>query len=188
MKRTLGLCAGIVALASSAALADHTEVQIIRGGDNPVEVRRVEHPVYRGNAHRLTKVVTVEAEDRIATLGKAYVKAMNPRHSGGEGMIHVELVNENLYVHPDRDVLMQNYPHYRINHNDLVPSAQRLGLSLRSNKASIVFGSPTMVEEHLVDMTPLMIMESPNKAPRKVIPSVPAPPAREKDAKVASAK
>ena len=181
----MGLCAGMLALASNAALAGPQDVQIIRGGDNPVEVRRVEHPIHRGNAHRLTKVVTIEVEDRIATLGKAYAKAMNPKD---QGLIHVELVNENLYVHPDRDVIMQNYPHYRINHNDLVPSAQRLGLSLRSNKASIVFGSPAMPDESLVDMTPLMILEAPGKAPKKPIPSVPAPPAKVKDAKVASAK
>ena len=174
------LCAAL-ALGASAALAD--DAMIIRGGENVIEVKRVEHRLHQHNTRRLVKVVTVEAEDRIVTLGKAMVRS---GHSDRNDMIHVEYVHENLYLDPNKDYIRQN--DYAFDPNSQIPAAQRLAKNLRANKAEIVFGSPTMVQMHHVTARPMMIIERPDGLKPRVIPSVPAPPKKTDKALVAMAK
>ena len=176
-------CAGL-ALAIGAVNANAEDALIIRGGENLVDVRRVEHHLHRGEGRRLTKVVMIEVEDRVHTVAKARaLSGMTNKHD----LIHVELVHENVLLDPDKDYIRQN--EYAINENDLIPQAQRLAKSLRANKAEVIFGSPTAVQ--MMDVTeakPLFIIESPQGAPKKVIPSVPAPPKKQDKPLVALAK
>lgn len=163
------LCAAALALGASAALAD--DAMIIRGGENVIEVKRVEHRLHQHNTRRLVKVVTVEAEDRIVTLGKAIVAS---GHSDRNAMIHVEYVHENLYLDPNKDYIRQH--DYAFDSRAQIPAVHALAKNLRANKAEIVFGSPTMVQTHEITATPMMIIERPDGLKQRVIPSVPAPP------------
>jgi hypothetical protein len=171
MLRTSLLCAAALAVSANLAHAGE-DATIIHGGEQVIEVKRVEHHVHRTTSKRLTKVVVMEAEDRIVTLAKAQMLAgMTDKND----LIHVELVNENVLLDPNKDYLRQNFN--SIDANNLVPAAQRLARDLRSNKATIVFGGSEMTPMSEVGVRPLMIIERPgNAAPKKVIPSVPAPP------------
>lgn len=165
----------IAAAAMTAGLngAAAEDALIIRGGEHLIEVRRVEHHLHRGEGRRLTKVVTIEVEDRVMTLAKARALASL---SDRDDLIHVEVVHENVLLDPHKDYIRQN--EYAVNENDLIPSAHRLALGLRANKASIVFGSPNITPMNEVhEPSPMMIIERPQgDAPRRIIPSVPAPP------------
>ena len=174
------LCVAALALGASAALAD--DAMIIRGGEHVIEVKRVEHRLHQHNTRRLVKVVTVEMEDRIVTLGKAMHHA---GHSDRDAMIHVEYVHENLYLDPSKDYIRQH--DYAFDANAQIPAVHRLAKNLRANKAEIVFGSPTMVQMHEITATPMMIIERPDGLKQRVIPSVPAPPKKTNKALVALA-
>ena len=169
MIRTPIIFAAALAMTASVTLAE--DARIIRGGQHVIEVKRVEHRIHTNNTRRLVKVVTVEMEDRIATLRKAKAMAgYDNRHD----TIHVEYVHENVYLDPNEEYLRQHENSFDA--KALIPTAHRIGRDLRANKASIVFGSPEMVPMHEVTARPMMIIEKPEGAPRKVIPSVPAPP------------
>jgi len=172
MIRTSFLCAA--AILATGSLAQAEDAYIIKGGQAVVEIKRVEHHLHRMNTKRATKVVTYDVEDRIVTLDKA--RMMAAMGDDKDALIHVELVNENVLLDPNKDYIRQN--EYAINENDLIPTAHRVGRDLRANKASIVFGGPDTVPMSVVsDDKPLMIIERPeNTMPKRVIPSVPAPP------------
>lgn len=181
MLKTSLMCAAALAVSANLAHAGE-DATIIRGGEQVIEVKRVEHHVHRMNSKRLTKVVVMEAEDRIVTLAKAQAMAgMTDKHD----LIHVELVHENVLLDPSKDYIRQNF--YAIDPNNLVPAAQRLAKDLRANKATIVFGSPEMVPMSEVGVRPMMIIERNDAAPKKAIPSVPAPPKKSQKPLVALA-
>ncbi len=171
MIRTPIICAAALALTASAALAQ--DAVIIRGGQHVIEVKRVEHRIHTHNTRRLTKVVTVEMEDRIATVHKARAMA---GYDNRNDTIHVEYVHENVYLDPNEEYLRQHENSFDA--KALIPTAHRIGRDLRANKAAIVFGGPDMTPVQEVTARPMMIIEKPQGpgVPRKVIPSVPAPP------------
>jgi len=185
MGKVSALCAGLAVTAlTTAGTALAEDAMVIRGGENLVEIRRVEHHLHRGEGRRLTKVVTLEVEDRVHTVAKA--RALSGM-SNKNDLIHVELVHENVYLDPNKDYIRQN--EYAVNENDLIPQAQRLAKDLRSNKAEVIFGSREMpVIVDVMEAKPLFIIESPSGTPRKVIPSVPAPPKKSDKPLVALAK
>lgn len=181
MGKMTALCAGL-AMTAGTALAE--DAMVIRGGESLVEVRRVEHHVNRGEGRRKTKVVTIEIEDRIHTVAKA--RAMWGV-TDKDALIHVELVHENVLLDPNKEYIRQN--EYAINENDQIPAAHRLAKDLRAGKAEVIFGSPMMVPmTEVSEGRPMMIIERPDGAPKRAIPSVPAPPRKSDKALVAMAK
>lgn len=175
LTRIGALCAAGLALSAAPQIASHAHAEdalVIRGGEHLIEVRRVEHHLHRGEGRRLTKVVTIDVEDRIHTVAKA--RALSGMTNKND-LIHVELVHENVLLDPNKDYIRQN--EYPVDANGLIPMAHRLGRDLRAGKAEVIFGVPTM--EGVVDVSqprPMMIIERPEGAPKKPIPSVPAPP------------
>jgi hypothetical protein len=176
-RQGLAIGAAALALAASSGLAaDARDAQIIRGGEQRIEVKRLEVPVHTHNTRRLTKVVLYQAEDRIITAAKS--RAMVDQQSD---ILHVEVVHENVFLRRDGQYIRQH--DYAVNPNDLIPSAHRLALNLTAEPAKVIWGGPAAPAAGHVSVEPLFILDKPESlepAPAKPrapkIPNVPQPP------------
>ena len=162
------LVAGVSAMASADEYA-----KVIRAGQNLTEVKVTEHHLHRMGARRLTKVVLVEAEDRIITHAKARAAV---RPDPKDQRMVIEHVHTREYLDPRADYIRQE--RNAVDPNSHLPEAHRLYLNLTAAPATIIWGSPSAAPMQTIDETqPLFIIEKPQGVePKKAIPQVPAQP------------
>lgn len=177
------VAAAALALTAPALMAGPNHARVHYAGQPTAEYKVEQVRLRLGNSLKRIYVYHHHIEDRVVTAAKA-------RQAPGEdySLIEVRVTGTHFHLKPYGDYLHQG--RYSPDANYHVQAAQDLAHSLRYRHATIVHGGrPGVTAGHSsVSLEPLFIMEAPKGvAPKKPIPSVPAPPQKSKRPLVAQA-